>query len=178
MNFLEKDLEQVIYEAPDEFIFDNFEVEGKRFKQYKIGVYGISDLIFVNKVYSLDIDYINKKSKILDVGLEISIFELKKDEVNITTFLQAIRYAKGIQRFFQEREFYKFYIRILLCGKSVDLKSGFVFISDLFDNGEYSDIKVFNGQINKVELFSYDYKFDGLKIKNEHGYSFVNESFK
>lgn len=153
MDFLEKDLEQVIYEAPDDFIFDNFEVKGKRYRQQKIGVYGISDLIFVNKVYSLDIDYINKKSKILDVGLEISILELKKDEVNINTFVQAVRYAKGIQKFFMEREFHKFYIRILLCGKTVDLKSGFVFISDLFDNGEYTDIKVFNSQINKVEIF-------------------------
>lgn len=177
MNFLEKDLEQVIYEAPDEFIELNFGVKGKRYRQQKIGMYGRSDLIFVERKNSIDIDFPNRKTKILECGLGISILELKRDQINTDTLLQAIRYAKGIQMFLQERKFYNYYFNIILCGRSIDLNSNFIYMTDLFNNHEESSIIDFNMQIKSINVYTYDYEFDGLKINQKQGYHLTNNNF-
>lgn len=177
MNFLEKDLEQVIYEAPDSFIKANFGVKGKRYRQQKIGMYGRSDLILIDRKHSMTFDYDNKKIDIYECGLEITIFELKRDQLNADTMLQAIRYAKGIKMFLEERDFYNYYFKIILCGRSIDSYSNFIYMADLFNNQEEGCIIDFNTQIKSIDIYTYNYEFDGLKIKPEYGYHVTNNKF-
>lgn len=176
MDFLEKDLEQIIYEATDEQLFDHLYLSGKRFRQLKIGNYGISDLIFVRREYKEHIDYDNFTSRIMDCGLVITICELKKDKIGISAFLQAINYAKGVKEYLEKREFYNFNIEILLCGKSIDLSGGFIYLTDLFNQNEEDETQ-FTRSIKCIDYYTYSYTFDGIKFKKEHGYRLTNNGF-
>jgi len=179
MDFLEKDLEQIIYEATDEQVFDQLYLKGKRFRQLRIGNYGISDLIFVRKEYKNNIDYQNYTYKIEECGIVITICELKKDKIGISAFLQAINYAKGVKEYLEKREFYNFNIEILLCGRSIDSSGGFIYLTDLFNQYEnYMDNENdFSRSIKCIDFYTYSYGFDGIKFKKEDNYTLVNNGF-
>lgn len=179
MDFLEKDLEQIIYEATDEQLSEHLYLSGKRFRQLKIGNYGISDLIFVRREYKQHIDYDKRTSTIIDCGLVITICELKKDKIGISAFLQAINYAKGVKVFLEKREFYNFNIEILLCGKSIDTSGGFIYLTDLFNQNEdcipYET--EFTRSIKCIDYYTYSYDFDGIKFNKEYDYRLTNNGF-
>ena len=177
MDFLEKDLEQVIYEAPDDFLWDKLSLRGKKFRQKRLGNYGISDLIFVEKVYSEKLDYDNFTSEIIDVGLHITICEFKKDKIGLSAFLQSVKYAKAIQRYLTKRGFNSFNLSILLCGSKIDDTGSFIFLTDVFENG-YSDTEFeFTSSIKSIDFYTYKYDFNGLDFKNHKGYCLTNEGF-
>lgn len=177
MDFLEKDLEQVIYDAPDDFLWEKLSLSGKKLRQKRLGNYGISDLIFVKKVYSERLDYDNFESKILDVGLDITICELKKDKVGISAYLQSIRYARAIQRYLIKRNFTNFNLSILLCGSKIDDSGDFIFLTDLFRN-YIEDIEFeFNSCVKHIDFYTYNYGFNGLDFKKHEGYRLTNEGF-
>ena len=86
MKFLEKELEQIIWES-DKAQLENrgLSLYGTLYRQKPIGNYGIADIIQVEKAYSKNKPY-----------LIIDVLELKQEKIGISAFLQAVRYAKGI----------------------------------------------------------------------------------
>jgi hypothetical protein len=99
MNFLEKDLEQIIYETPVMELQDRgLDVSGKPYRQLRIGNYGIADLVYVNKEYYINGDL----QKLQYPVLIINVLEIKKDKIGISSFLQAIKYCQGIKRYLEE----------------------------------------------------------------------------
>lgn len=165
MEFLEKDLEQIIFEADKDLLKKRgLNIEGKMFRQLKIGNYGIADLVTIKKPKYCEITGEHHP-------LEITIYELKKEKIGISTFLQALRYAKGIDSYVDNK--YNLDIspiyKIVCVGKDIDKKSSFIFLSDFFKGNE--------GEVFSLENYTYKYGIDGLFFQSITGYKLVEEGF-
>jgi hypothetical protein len=170
MNFLEKDLEQIIYEAPKEQLRERgLPIVGTTLRQVRIGNYGVADLITIQKP-----DFIPYESgfHFHDSHCLVTIYELKQDKIGISTFLQAIRYAKGISSWYYQSKFcltdihLKF--KIVLIGKSIDVNSDFVYLTDLLEDRDGN---------NLLEYYTYEYKFDGMYFTKRDGFKLIQEGF-
>ena len=162
MKFLEKDLEKIIFEADlltlcDRGFCPTADVI-KTFRQLRIGNYGILDILYVSKEYDISVETKLKPCLIF------TVCELKKDRVSVSTFLQAVRYAKGIESFLKKRKFsFEFKVNISLVGSSID-NSDFIYLSDLIPD-------------NFLSCHTYSYDVDGIRFKHINGYSLRNEGF-
>jgi len=150
MKFLEKNLEDIIFETDNEKLQERgLDIKGKKFRQLKLSHYGIADIITVSRVGQ---------------SLQIDIFELKKDVINADTLIQALRYLEGIKTYLRKRKFKKnVYYTIRLCGKS---------ISNL---RELSLLSSNIGTVEMIELITYSYDFNGLRF--EENYEHISDSF-
>lgn len=156
MTFLEKNLEEIVFNAStDDLRTRGLNVYGKRYRQLHIGNYGIADIVTFHR------DSIKKE-------ILITVYEFKKDEVNMSTFEQALRYVKGIQSYLYKRDivsyFYGYHINfnIVLVGASIDLCGSFQFLPDIFEN---------------VKIIKYTYEFDGINFTEEAFYTLITEGF-
>jgi hypothetical protein len=161
MKFLEKDLELIIWESDNEKLNEKgLPISGKKLRQFKIGNYGIADLITYEKKHLFGYPF-----------LEITVYELKKEKVGISAFLQAVRYCKGISTYFKDnRPNIDFKLKIILCAKEVDKQSDYIFLTDLIFTDD-------NGYISKLENYSFDYGIDGIEFKKERGYDLIQKGF-
>lgn len=163
MKFLEKDLEQIIWEADKEMLSQRgLRLRGKLFRQFRVGNYGIIDLLEVQRVY--DCPYC--------AYLSINIIELKQDKVGVSAFFQAIRYAKGIQYYLtNKRDFEKFKISITLIGSEIDKSGSLIYLPDLIgcDNNF--------GLLSCVDFYTYKYGLEGIEFQQECNYTLNNNGF-
>lgn len=162
MNFLEKDLEDIIYDTPNKLLRSRgLKINGKKFRQIKLGNYGILDLLTVK--------YCKSSNHIV-----ITVFELKKDIVNINTFLQAVRYVKGLQRYIKKSKYStkNFRYNIVLVGSEVNQNSDFIYLPDLLSNNCNLPVSL------SLENYYFKYNVDGIKFINEKGYNLLTENFK
>lgn len=148
MRFLEKDLEQIIYETPNEKLKDKgLLIDGKKLRQLKLGNYGIPDIITYKRGDWADLD--------------VSIYELKKDKIGISAYLQALNYWKGIDEYLDKRGL-SCHFQINLIGCELDTSGSFCYLPD-FDN--------------KIRFYTYDYDFDGIKFTRQSGYKLTDNGF-
>lgn len=173
MEFLEKDLEEIIFNADKKKLAEKgLNISGKLFRQFKIGNYGIADLLCYQRPF-IDRDL---PSIPLLVKGTINIIELKKDSISVSSFLQALRYAKGVKSFLEKRECEHLYdIKIILIGKRLDLESSFIYLTDFLSRrsgyvSEYSNNLI-------LELYTYSYGIDGMEFIEHSNYSLKNEGF-
>jgi hypothetical protein len=161
MDFLEKNLEDIIYETDNKLLNQRgLWISGTKKRQLRIGNYGIADIItyrtnnihFCNNCYS-------------SPELLIDIYELKKDKIDFSTFLQAIKYYKGIERYLDEvRDFnWPVSYRINLIGKYIDMSDSFIFLPEFTDQ--------------KVRFYTYSYDFDGIKFKDQRRFCLTHNGF-
>lgn len=159
MNFLEKDLEQIIYESSrQELDLAGLRIKGKMFRQLKIGNYGIADIVTFYKHSGT---------------LNVTVYELKKDKAGISAFLQGLRYCKGIDSYirdFRNKDIDIIY-EIVIIGREIDIASDYIYLTD-FLNGNICYCYDFG-----VSNYSYSYNIDGLKFHLEEGYKLINENF-
>lgn len=168
MNFLEKDLENIIWESDNERLQEkNLPIYGKKYRQLKIGSYGILDLLTVKKRYWYSVD-----DDLYIPYLDITVYELKKEKVGVSTFLQAVRYVKGIKSYLEEKHCMEAKYNIVLCAKEVDIHSSFIFLVDLI-----MPMKEPNNLLNSISAFSFDYTLDGIVFKKHEGYDLINKGF-
>jgi hypothetical protein len=165
MDFLEKDLEQIVYKASNEQLDKcGLRVRGKRFRQKIIGNYGVCDMITV-QVIKTDAEY---------YYYNVTIYELKKENVELSTFTQTIKYARGIISYLEKRTHRPIAINIVLIGRKVNLRSDVVYLPRLFSQYAYPSTG-----INSLQIYTYDYKIDGLSfIELSQDYLLANEGFK
>lgn len=166
MKFLEKDLEQIIFETPVDVLHKKGLFLGKKTKrQVRLGNYGIADLI--------SIDYSGYDQQ--DWGDEKIIFticELKQDTISVSAFLQAVRYAKGLQRYLMEHKssiFLKHQIRIVLIGRTIPNDSSLIYLPDFME----MNFSLYCS----LEIYTYEMDINGLKFQKHEGYKLVNEGF-
>lgn len=157
MEFLEKDLEQIIYETSNNKLFSRgltniLCYDSKKKRQLKIGNYGVCDLIFYTRSYDHDC------SETVPL-LEINVLELKKDKIGISAFLQAVRYAKGISHYLSKRNITN-KISIVLIGRTIDV-SDFIYLTDMLPTGF-------------LTCYTYCYDVDGIKFNKECNYVLTN----
>lgn len=165
MKFLERELEQIIWES-DKTQLENrgLSLYGTLYRQKPIGNYGIADIIQVEKAYSKNKPY-----------LIIDVLELKQEKIGISAFLQAVRYAKGIQSYLEGRKVKNYILNIKLIGKELDMSGSICFLPDLIDVNK----KILNfGKLNSVKFITYEYSLNGLMFKEEKGYKLIKEGFK
>lgn len=167
MKFLEKDLEQIIFEAnPKDLKFINLCSYKKR--QLKIPGHGVADLVLFEKIYQKHADNKKCKVEIEDVGLKITVCELKKDKIGISAFLQAIRYCKGLQDYFISRNFFSFIFEIVLIGKDLDKTGSLMYMPDLINISTNTlDSFTFDCGLKAINFYTYNYDFDGVKFLRE-----------
>ena len=162
MDFLEKDLEQIIYESDRNCLKERgIHINGKLFRQLRLGNYGIADLIEIERVgYNR---YEGNK-------LLITVYELKKDKVGISAFLQAVSYVNAIDHYLSLRKCeFDVEFSIVLIGKHIDKESSFCYLPEFLPSNESSDF---------LKVFSYSYGLDGIKFKEESGYRLIDHGFK
>ncbi len=117
MKFLERDLEDIICNATDEQLNNlGLPIGGKRYRQLKIGNYGIADLITVSRSNHV---------------IEITVYELKKGPISYNALGQAARYKKGIEEYLSKyRNIDRvILVNMVLIGDEIDTDSNFVFFS-------------------------------------------------
>lgn len=167
MEFLEKDLEQIIWEADNELLQEKgLSINGIKKRQLRIGNYGVADIVTFNKMYEYDYD-----NNIYLPYLDITIFELKKDKVGIGAFLQSLKYCKGICTYFKlYRKNIKIKLNITLASKEVDISGDFIYLTDLI----YSDSF---GYINNIDFYSFKYNINGIQFKKECKYDLIHNGF-
>jgi hypothetical protein len=121
MRFLEKNLEDIIWESDRDLLKERgLCVRGHIKRQLRIGNYGIADLVTFSREYH----GFNQSS------MEINIYEIKRGVVGISAFLQSVRYARGIRSYLNQRGFKDFNIGITLIGDSVESDGEFTYIED------------------------------------------------
>lgn len=167
MDFLEKDLEEIIFSA-DSGVLESkgLFLNGKRFRQLRIGNYGIADLVTVQKVM------VSPKRS----GLRITIYELKKDKIGISAFLQAVGYMRGIKSFLENRKFeFPYYFNISLIGRNVDTDGSLCYLPDFIKGDEF--VYYLMGELTSLDFYSYKYTIDGIEFENKYGYDLTNKGF-
>lgn len=180
MEFLEKELEQIIWESSDEQLENaGLCLQGKRFRQLRIGNYGIADLVTVERRTVWDERYFDERKFVpLDSYLVITVYELKKDKIGISAFLQAINYIKGIQRYLNKRGFEDFVFRLKLIGKNIDTSGSFCYLTDFINichpHCEFSNNR---GYIDSTDFYTYKMNINGLIFERKYGYKLSNEGF-
>lgn len=166
MKFLEKDLEEVIFTSNRNHLSDRGLYDyGKFLRQVRIGNYGIADLISITRPY-------NDGSR--HVPGVIRVYELKKDKISPSTFLQCLGYARGVQRYIERNkpdQYGNWSIEICLIGKTVDSNSTFVYLTDLF--ASYDEYSIHT----TVKLYTYDFRIDGMYFEEVEGYHLIKEGF-
>lgn len=164
MTFLEKSLEDIIFETPNEFLRQRgLPIKGKKFRQVRIGNYGIADIITIERRPHF---FKCQGQDMIEYFLTITIYELKKDTIDIQALGQGCRYIKGIDEWFEHSNKFQhdnIDFSVCLIGSKVSLNGDFVYVADLLDE--------------KCDLYEYSYNYDGLKFKLQHGYKLTNNGF-
>ena len=162
MKFLEKNLEDIVFNTQPVELYnrglDTTALLGKKKRQLKIGNYGIADIVYFEKC----------RNENLEPCLKITVFELKKDCINIDSLLQAVRYIKGIDRYIfnkRQKDLTVTY-SVILIGERLDLDSSFVYLTDFLYNSGV-----------QIQVFTYQYEFDGIKFNEQNGFYLRNEGF-
>lgn len=171
MEFLEKDLEQIIFEnLSDSKKYKNLENRGfclnpfgyveKPYwvgRQVKIGNYGTADLIIV--IRSMDGPYENH-------SLDIYVIELKVNVINNDTLLQVSRYMKGVNRYLKNRVKIRYSVKGVMIGKKICTSDYIYLFDDIIDYG-------------KIVVLKYEYGINGLKFNEENlsSYTLIDEGF-
>ncbi len=168
MKFLEKDLEEILFkqltEDKNSLFRDGSEFydrSRKYFRQLRIGNYGIADIVGYKKPYFHSHKHKGARHHSCH---EITVIELKKDNVSLSAFLQAVKYCKGIKRYFDSRGIYNVKLKIILVGREIDTSSDLVFLPDIFSGDIY--------------LYTSDYDYDGIKYSIIRDYCLRKEGFK
>lgn len=143
MSFLEKDLEDIVFEAmntiegKEKLRSRGLIVNGKPFRQVEIGNYGRIDILTVS-YYS-------------NFGFVFSVYELKKDKIDRDALMQGCRYIEGIKQLFPDvLEHRKVSYNLILIGRDIDKKGSFVYL--------------YNMMPRNVKIYNYSYDIDGLKF--------------
>lgn len=170
MKFLEKDLEQIIYEADKHTLSERgLIINGKLLRQIRIGNYGIADLITYKRPQYHTVMNGHIKG-------EITVYELKQNKINAGAFLQALGYLKGIKSFLAKRGLeYDYNYNIKLIGGEVE-SSSFMYLGDFF-NGSPDFVSINSDSSFSFESLVYKYEVDGISFKEVCGYHLINEGF-
>ena len=171
MKFLEKDLEEIIFEQL-QTMDGRLDLDSrglivgdptKCYRQCKIGNYGVADIVTYNKPHFI----IPNDKGWHDSPFLITVYELKKDNIGISAFLQALRYCKGIQSYLEKHRDsnIRFGYKIVLIGYNLS-ESDFVYLEGFLDSEYFT-----------LDVYTYKYSINGLKFLKREGYNLINEGF-
>lgn len=166
MDFYESDLEDIIWyclkttEGANKLTERGLDAERptKLFRQLKIGNYGIADIVTVEKRIEL------YKGKFFS-RLYITVYELKRNSIDLNALVQIFRYIKGIDSYLKKRGWNHsdYEINGILIGKSVNNDDWLYMIE----------------HIKNVYIYTYKYTLDGIDFSwDDCRYSLTDSGFK
>lgn len=171
MDFLEKDLEDIIYEAAQTKEGRNFllnkglpiQSTGKMYRQVHLGDYGVADLI------DISIESIVRETNKMRF-LYIEVIELKKGIIDLKALGQSCRYLTGVKdmanSILNYNAFNECYFHISLIGSEIDYS----------DNGSF--LFLYNEIENFADIFTYNYKIDGIHFEHiQHTWHKITPNF-
>lgn len=172
MNFLEKDLEEIIFFSDKKLLEQRgLRISGKLKRQKMIGKYGIPDLIEMQRPY-----YHHAYRGI--VKGDIIVYELKKEKVSVSSFLQALGYLKGIKRYLEKRKkAHLFNFSIVVIGKKMDLNSSFCYLPEFINHNNDGDLSLDENPKFSFRAYTYHYDIDGFLFEEQEGFSATKEGF-
>lgn len=171
MDFYEKDLEEIIFNAEPQQLEDRglYTHHTHLLRQFQIGNYGRCDLLGFtrgrwNPVYNFWMPG------------EITIYELKKDQLSVSAFFQAIRYLRGVISYLEQRDkLHEYNFKIVLIGRETNdfqNKSDLIYLPDIF----YSNSEFQTGNTS-VEIMTYSFDLNGINFKEYNSYKLTKEGF-
>lgn len=169
MKFLERDLEEIIMKSENHKLRDKgLEIIGEKRNQVRIGNYGIADIVTFDKGYF----YKSKQGIIEEQKPTVTVYELKKDNVSLSSFAQVCNYMKGVRDYFNHtnRDLDEYKWKIVLIGKTVDKNSSLVYLPDLFTYTEEGCVQ--------LDIYEYEYDIDGILFNQIYDYSLAKKGFK
>jgi hypothetical protein len=146
MAFLEKNLEGIIYDAYQEKegrdqlrrLGLNIGNESFIFRQVDLELYGRLDLITISTQFK-----------------RITIYELKKEKIDLGSLVQAAKYKTGIINFIKYEKglnISDFTFRIFLIGRTMC---------------ENDWLHLFNGTLNDITIYTYNYSLYGISFDEQ-----------
>lgn len=162
MNFLEKDLEEIIFNTPSGVLLERgLPIFGLKKRQLRLGKYGIADLVTIER-----------DSTSWEKFFLITIYELKKDKIGISSFFQILSYAKAIKHYLEDvRGIDNFKIKLVLIGRELDTTGSLCYIPELFCSDISSNAL---GQVCEVDFYTYNFDINGFNFKSHYGYGIEN----
>lgn len=158
MDFLEKNLEDIIFETAqtkDGRIALRergleFPLEGKLYRQVNLGGYGIADLINVHIETS---SIPGTKNTFRELNVEI--IELKRGEIKQSALNQPCRYAKAVRTLAK------------MCSENIDnINVHITLIGSIVDSSsDTSFVYLYNEMEGLVDIYKFSYKFDGIAFE-------------
>lgn len=150
MKFLEKDLEDIIWEADYGWIRDRgLPIYDNALRQVRIGKYGIADIISWKRY---------QKTETTNGFLDIRIYELKRGIVDSKALSQSIRYAVGVRKYIHDiRWKFMMPIRMSLICIGESFADDDLFYMCEFNQYSQSDMS--------FDFFRYSYNWDGILFK-------------
>ena len=153
IKFLEKDLEQIIFETPQEKLRERGLLirYDAILRQVNLGSYGIADLVTFR--------YSNFNR------IDITIYELKEATLNHNALDQACRYAIGVNNIIEEFHYLErrdIYLNIVLIGSKIDTTSDFVYLCQMN---------------SRIDLYTYEYSFDGIDFERCNTWNMENTKY-
>lgn len=167
MNILEHELEDVIYEMmvgghpklPEPMNYDHI------LRQFNLSKYGIVDLI------GYTVKRVSTYKSTRTIHVDVGIFELKRGTVDINTFTQAFRYAKGVIEYLKylsdkinkETIIEIDYLDVFNIGKEIDVTNeSLCYLPEI---------------MNTYHIYTYNFTIDGFELYNEKGYKLNTNKF-
>lgn len=156
MNFIEKDLEDIIYNTTQSQIRGrglDCLLHDSLYRQVSLSGYGRADLIGVS--YS-------KKNGGMKRRFEITIYECKQDKVDVNTLMQAAGYLGAASDIVEtinknvDLTNTEFIYKIVLIGKSICTSTNLCFLAQCIPN---------------ISVYLYRYEFDGIFFDKIRGYA-------
>lgn len=159
MDFLEKDLEDIIYENQEVIkkyglhCFNHSQV----LRQVYLGAYGVADLIGIDvSMHRYPDDTKSYKT------LHITIYELKSKKITPNTFSQVARYQRGVLSY---RE------------KFVNINS--VKCNTVIIGNSFSKDACYLLNTSKTDVYLYEYTIDGIHFRRQiNPYVKIEENFR
>lgn len=120
------------------------------FRQLRIGNYGVADIVTVSKWYFQDKPY-----------LGVTIYELKRNDLDEKALIQSQRYSSGIKHYLSLRGYSNVSVDVILIGRKISTSDWVYMMED-----------------SLVEVYTYQYGIDGMKFSRENfGYQLTNPNF-
>jgi hypothetical protein len=170
MKFLECDLEQIIMGTPNHALRERgLRINGRKKNQVRIGNYGIADIVTYHHQNGdpvrVEDGWVEHWEKV------ITVYELKKDKISLSTFAQGIQYIRGIQDYFRYtgRPIDDYYFELVLVGRKADRNSCLMYLPDLFYKPTLGTLS--------LQMFEYQYTIDGLSFSEIQGYYLSKKGF-
>jgi len=147
---MENVLSELIYASDKELLEQKgLEFNYKLLKNVDLGKYGTCDLIHF------------KKPELYEPFAEIDIISCNRDNISMSSFIDAITNAKGVLKYIEQKYDYVFKFNIHIIAKNIDSKSNIVFLPDILPYSVY--------------FYTYNVNIDGIYFEKISDFELPNE---